>query len=251
MDIEQIKKKLSQLQSTTSTKENFWKPQPGKTQVRIVPYKFNKDNPFVELYFHYNLGNNRTYLSPVSFGRPDPVNEFSEKLKSSGNREEWIQGRRIEPKMRTFAPVVVRGQEKDGVKFWGFGKTVYQELLGFIADPDYGDISDPISGRDIVVERQTPAEAGNQYGKTTIRVKPNQTTITDDSKMLEKIFDSQVDLTELYKEPTYDELKEALENYLNPSDDEDDESQSTSNNESKGNSSTKNIEDAFDKLFND
>ena len=251
MDIEQIKKKLSQLQSTTSTKENFWKPIPGKTQVRMVPYKFNKDNPFVELYFHYNLGNNKTYLSPVSFGRPDPVNEFSEKLKSSGNREEWLQGKKIEPKMRTFAPVVVRGQEKDGVKFWGFGKTVYQELLGFIADPDYGDIADAINGRDIVVERQTPAEAGNQYGKTTIRVKPNQTPITEDSKLLEDIFNSQVDLTGIYNEPTYDELKEALENYLNPSDNEDDESQPTSNNESKGNSSTKNIEDAFDKLFND
>ena len=248
MDIEQIKKKLTQLQSTTSTKENFWKPNPGKTQVRIVPYKFNKDNPFVELYFHYNLGTNKTYLSPVSFGRPDPVNEFSEKLKSSGNREEWLQGRKIEPKMRTFAPVVARGQEKDGVKFWGFGKTVYQELLGFIADPDYGDISDPISGRDIVVDKMTPAEAGNQFGKTTIRVKPNQTPLTEDSEMLEKIFNSQVDLTELYKEPTYDELKEALENYLNPPDNEEEEQKDDSSN--KG-SSTSNIEDAFDKLFND
>ena len=67
----------------------------------------------------------------------------------------------------------------------------------------------------------------------------------------EDIFNSQVDLTGIYNEPTYDELKEALENYLNPSDGEDDESQPISNNESKGNSSTKNIEDAFDKLFND
>ena len=253
MDIEQIKKKLSQLQSTTSTKENFWKPIPGKTQVRMVPYKFNKDNPFVELYFHYNLGNNRTYLSPVSFGRPDPVNEFSEKLKSSGNREEWLQGKKIEPKMRTFAPVVVRGQERDGVKFWGFGKTVYQELLGFIADPDYGDIADAINGRDIVVERQTPAEAGNQYGKTTIRVKPNQTPITEDSKLLEDLFNSQVDLTEIYKEPTYDELKDALENYLNPSD-EAEESTPTNTTEKVAvkteTKSTADVSDAFDNLFN-
>ena len=251
MDINAIKKRLTQLTSQTNKTSNLWKPQPGKNQIRIVPYAHCKENPFIELYFHYNLGNNKTYLSPVSFGRPDPVNEFSEKLKSSGNREEWLPGRKIEPKMRTFAPVVARGQEKDGVKFWGFGKTVYQELLGFIADPDYGDIADAINGRDIVVERQTPAEAGNQYGKTTIRVKPNQTPITEDSKLLEDIFNSQVDLTGIYNEPTYDELKEALENYLNPSDNEDDESQPTSNNESKGNSSTKNIEDAFDKLFND
>ena len=59
--------------------------------------------------------------------------------------------------MRTFVPVVVRGEETEGVKWWGFGKTVYQELLSIIADPDYGDISDSMTGRDIVVERQTAA----------------------------------------------------------------------------------------------
>ena len=37
--------------------------------------------------------------------------------------------------MRTFAPVIVRGEESEGVKWWGFGKTVYQELLAIIADP--------------------------------------------------------------------------------------------------------------------
>ena len=52
MDISQIKSRLTQLQNQTSTKDNFWKPEPGKTQVRIVPYKFNKDNPFQELFFH-------------------------------------------------------------------------------------------------------------------------------------------------------------------------------------------------------
>ena len=180
MDINAIKSKLSQLQSTTSTKENFWKPEPGTQVVRIVPYKHNKDNPFIELFFHYNLGNNKTYLSPLSFGRPDPVAEFADKLKSTGNKDEWIQGKRLEPKMRTFAPVIVRGRESEGVKFWGFGKTVYQELLSVIADPDYGDITEAMAGRDIGIERQTPAEAGNQYGKTTVRVSPKQNAITDD-----------------------------------------------------------------------
>jgi hypothetical protein len=100
--------------------------------------------------------------------------------------------------MRTFAPVVVRGKESEGVKFWGFGKTVYQELLSVIADPDYGDITDATNGRDIGIDRQTPAEAGNQYGKTTVRVKPNQTTITDDATLLTSIMDNQSDLVELY-----------------------------------------------------
>ena len=261
MDISKIKDRLNQLQSTTSTKKNFWKPQPGKQVVRVVPYSHNKDNPFIELFFHYSLGDNKTYLSPVSFGRPDPVEEFSRKLKSTGNRDEWIQGKRLEPKMRTFAPVIVRGKESEGVKFWGFGKTVYQELLGVIADPDYGDITDPVNGRDIVVERQTPAEAGNQYGKTTIRVKPNQTPITENKETLTTIADSQTKLDELYTEPSYDELKEALQGFLNPGE-ETTETTTTSNGVAASTTpttnttkkteekSTANVEDAFDELFN-
>ena len=169
-------------------------------------------------------------------------------------KDEWIQGKRLEPKMRTFAPVIVRGKESEGVKFWGFGKSVYQELLGVIADPDYGDITDATNGRDIGIERQTPAEAGNQYGKTTVRVKPNQTPITEDAEQLKGIFENQSNLTELYNEPTYDELKEVLQNFLNPSE----ETEATDSNttttekvaEKTETAKTADVSDAFDELFN-
>jgi hypothetical protein len=258
MDLSAIKSKLNQLQSQTSTTENFWKPEPGNQVVRVVPYKHNKDNPFIELHFHYNLGN-KTYLSPLSFGRPDPVQEFADKLKSTGDKDEWIQGKRLEPKMRTFVPVIVRGRESEGVKFWGFGKTVYQELLSVIADPDYGDITDPVNGRDIGIERQTPAEAGNQYGKTTVRVKPNQTPITDDKTLLEAVFENQANVTELYTEPSYDDLKEALATYLSPETETDTTTTSngvaattapTTNTGTTTTAKTENVEDAFDQLFN-
>jgi len=250
MDLDAIKSRLNQLQNTQTNA--FWKPQPGKSQIRIVPYKFDKNNPFSELFFHYSLVPNKTVLSPQSYGRPDPVQQFADKLKSTGNKDEWIQGKRIEPKMRTFVPVVVRGEESEGVKFWGFGKTVYQELLGIIADPDYGDISDSTTGRDIVVERQTPAEAGNQYGKTTIRVKPNVTALSDDSNILTKLLEEQPELKELYQEPTFDELKSHLSNFLNPSDSNSDagETETKSEPEMVTTEASSNVEDDFDKLFN-
>jgi len=261
IDLNAIRAKLNNLQSQTTRTNNLWKPEPGKNQVRIVPYQYNKENPFIELYFHYDLGK-KNYLSPVTFGEADPVVEFSEKLKSSGNRDDWKLGKKMEPKMRCYLPVIVRGQESEGVKFWGFGKTVYQELLQFIADPDYGDITDITNGRDIGIERQTPAEAGNQYGKTTIRVKPNQSPLVDDSGQLESLLENQSNLTELYTEPSYDDLKEVLQNYLNPSDDASETTTTTSNGvaasttptSNAGTTSdtkkTENVEDAFDQLFN-
>ena len=246
MDIDAIKSRLNQLQNTTTN--SFWKPQPGKTQIRIVPYIHNKSNPFSELYFHYSLVKNKTVLSPLSFGRPDPVQEFADKLKASGNKDEWIQGKRIEPKMRTFAPVIVRGEESEGVKWWGFGKTVYQELLAIIADPDYGDISDVMTGRDIVVERQTAAEAGNQYGKTTIRVKPNQTALVEDATLSQNLISNQPNIVELYNEPSFDELKGHLQNFLNPS--ATTEETTEKEKEMVSTQGSSNVEDDFDKLFN-
>jgi hypothetical protein len=253
MDLNAIKSRLNQLQTTNTRTSNLWKPQPGQQLVRIVPYKFNADNPFIELYFHYDLGG-KNYLSPISFGRPDPIEEFAQKLKSTGSKEDYRLGRKIEAKMRTFAPVVVRGEEKEGVRFWGFGKTVYQELLSIIADPDYGDITDTTNGRDVAVEFKTAEETGKSFPATSIRVKPNQTPITEDASMLESITESQKNITDIYQESTYDDLTQALNDYL--SGNSDGESGNTKKEEPvakaapKSTYNAKETSDAFDDLFN-
>lgn len=216
MDISLALKRFNSLQNTSKKSDLLWKPTPGKHQIRLVPYLYNKDIPFIELYFHYNI-NNKTYLSPISFGRPDPIVEFAEKLKRTGDTEDWKAGKKMEPKLRTFVPVVIRGKENEGVKFWGFGKTVYQDILGYIADPDYGDITDPLNGRDIVVEIQSAEESGTNYQATTIRVKPAVSKLHADDATLTNLLEKQKDITELYQELSYNELKGILENWLNPS----------------------------------
>tara|TARA_B100001057_G_scaffold218398_1_gene218520 strand:+ start:303 stop:1064 length:762 start_codon:yes stop_codon:yes gene_type:complete len=252
MDLNAIRKRLGQLQTTNNRTSSLWKPQPGKTQIRIVPYEFNKDNPFIELFFHYNL-NNRSYLSPISFGRPDPIEEFAQKLKGSGNKEDYQLSKKLEAKMRTFAPVIVRGEESQGVKFWGFGKTVYQELLSIIADPDYGDITDPVNGRDVVVEFISAEESGASFPKTNIRVKPNQTPISDEPSVLENVKTSQKDITEIYQEQSYEDLTNVLNEWLNPSEeakDEEEVKQESVSTSDLGTSKVKDTSEAFDELFN-
>jgi hypothetical protein len=254
INLDAIKAKLNKLQTQTTRQNNLWKPEPGKQQIRIVPYQYNKENPFQELYFHYDLGK-KNFLSPITHGNPDPVVEFAEKLKSSGNSDEWKLGKKLEPKMRCYVPIIVRGKESEGVKFWGFGKTVYTELLGFIADPDYGDLTDPMNGRDIVIEF-TPAENG-AFPKTVLRIKPNTTPLTADRNIAEKIAQQQPNLSEIFKEPTYNELKEALEQWLNPSEDDADTSVSTSSHDedeapfSPNVSKVDDVSAAFDELFNE
>jgi hypothetical protein len=254
LNLDAIKAKLNQLNKSDEKKNNLWKPENGKTRIRIVPYVHRKDNPFLELYFHYDIAK-KSMLSPISFGNADPIVEFAEKLKKTGDKDEWIMGRKIEPKMRTYVPVIVRGKESEGVKFWGFGKQIYTELLSIVSDPDYGDITDLMNGRDIDVEF-TPAEGGG-YPKTTIRVKPNTQPATDDKSIAEKIM-NQPEITDIFPEPSYDELQKALEDWMNPENaDADVETSNSTSTDASEPATTKapankveNVADAFNDLFN-
>jgi hypothetical protein len=256
LNLDAIKAKLNQLNKQDDKKQNLWKPETGKTRIRIVPYVHRKDNPFLELYFHYDISK-RSMLSPITFGNADPIVEFSDKLKKTGDKDEWIMGRKIEPKMRTYVPVIVRGKEAEGVKFWGFGKQIYTELLSIISDPDYGDITDLMNGRDIDVEF-TPAE-GASFPKTAIRVKPNTQPATEDKSIAEKIM-NQPQITDIFPEPTYEELEQALTDWMNPENADSDVTTNTDSEEpaaAPAKASTKpaatkvdDVSSAFNDLFN-
>ena len=253
IDLNAIRNRLDSLQTKTTKTDNLWKPKPGKQQVRIVPYVHNPSNPFIELFFPYNFGG-KNILSPQTHGEADPLVEFADQLKSTGDRNDWNLSKQLTPKMRTYVPVIVRGKEAEGVKFWGFGKTIYSELLSIIADPDYGDITDLMNGRDIDVEF-TPSEGPGQYPKTAIRVKPNTSAATEDKAIAKSIMD-QPKITELFPEPTYEELEKALQEWMNPEGADSDVSQTKEAVKETATSTetvTKktDVAEAFNDLFND
>jgi len=215
LNIDALRSKLNQFTRQTDRTDAVWKPTEGKSIIRIVPWKDNRENPFIELYFHY-LGN-KTYLSPISYGNRDPIAEFADALAAGGTKDDWAQSRPFRPKLRTLVPIVVRGEEGKGVRFMSFGKTVYTELLSIIADPDYGDITDVTNGRDIVVEYIPQEKSDTSFAKTMVRPKPNPTPLAPDAAAVERFLNEQPDVRALFKEPTYEELKVALERYLDPS----------------------------------
>lgn len=215
LNIAALKAKLNQFTKQGNTSDALWKPTEGKHVIRIVPWKENRENPFIELYFHY-LGN-KTHLSPTSNGNRDPIMEFAEALAAGGTKDDWAQSRPFRPKLRTFVPIIVRGEESKGVRFMSFGKTVYTELLSIISDPDYGDITDVKNGRDIVVEYIPQEKSDTSFAKTMVRPKPNQTPLSTDADTVQKFLTEQPDIRSIFKEPSYEELKVALERYLDPS----------------------------------
>ena len=227
MDLNEIKNRLAKLNNkgggsngTSSFKDNFWRPPVGeKSQIRIVPYKHNKDYPFSELYFYFGIGKPRM-IALTNFDESDPIMEFAVELRKSGSDENKELAKKLFPKMRVFAPVIVRGEEDKGVRFYEFGKMVYQELLGVMADEDYGDITDIQKGRDITVEVISAAETGKMFNTTTVRVKPNQTPVIDDDSKVEDLLDNQKEVVSLFKKHTFDEMKDTLQGWLKPAEED-------------------------------
>jgi hypothetical protein len=226
MDLSVIKQKLSASQNKGQKREKvdyskiFFKPKPGKYQVRILPSKFDKSNPFREVYFHYGFSKG-PILALTNWGEKDPIVEFAKNLRKSSDKEDWQLAKKIEPKLRYFVPVLVRGEEEQGARLWEFGKLIYEQLLGIAADEDYGDYTDITDGRDFTIEAVEDIVAGRKGIKCNIRVKPKTTPISDDATIVGTVLNEQPDIFAINKQYTFDELKDLLDKWLNPDSEED------------------------------
>jgi hypothetical protein len=224
MDINAIKQRLNTLQSTNNTgkKEKidytkvYWKPkEEGKYQIRIVPSKLDPQNPFKEVFVHYVISKFPIFAL-TNWGEKDPVVEFVSQLRKTNDKENWQLAKKIEPKMRVYAPVIVRGEEEKGVRLWEFGKEIYMQLLGIAEDEDYGDYTDINEGRDFTVDVVKGDIGGRQGLKSSIRIKPKTTALSADASQIGKFLTDQPDILELQRKRTYDDLKEVLQNWLSP-----------------------------------
>ena len=149
-------------------RDTFWRPQDGEQTIRIVPTA--DGDPFKDFWFHYNVGNNPGFLSPKkNFGEDDPLNDFVRKLFNEGTEESIKMAKSLMARQRFFSPVLVRGEEDKGVRIWGYGKQVYEQLLNLVLNPEYGDITDTDTGTDLVLHYGKPPGASFPQTKLTPR----------------------------------------------------------------------------------
>lgn len=216
MDLSAIKAKLEALNqenqnSGVDNSKNFWKPDFGKTVIRIVPSAFDKDNPFTELRFHSNKDMVKYPILALSnMGKQDPVEDFILKLRETHDKENWSLSGKLEPKTRYFVPVIVRGEEDKGVRLWNIGITIYKALLQLAADEEIGDFTDVTDGVDITVTKVK----GDPYPETTIMPKRNNSPLSDNPKEVENWLKNQPKPVDCFRHYEYDYIKKLLESFL-------------------------------------
>ena len=131
-------------------------------------------------------------------------------------------------KQRFFSPVLVRGEENEGVKVWGFSKTVYENLLQLVLNPDYGDITDPHDGTDLVI---TYGKApGAMYPNTIITARRKSSKLCDDKEMTKEVLETEIEWDALFERKTPDQVSQMLDEYLLGEDGADSSDESTADN---------------------
>ena len=225
IDLTAIRKKLGQLSGQNSKKNVMWRPEEGsETTVRLIAYPDNEGQPFKELMFYYNIGNNAGLLAPYQFGKADPIQELITKLRDEGSKESYELAKKLYPKMRCYAPVVVRGEEEKGVRLWAFGKSVYQTLLNYMLDEDYGDVTDPHEGRDV---RITCTKApGKMWATTDVRPRGKDSPLSEDSSKAKNWIDNIPDTNDMFELKSYEELERIINEWLS-GDEEDSATETT------------------------
>lgn len=211
IDLKKMRAKLNEL-NRPSGGGKWWKPSDGKQDIRIVPTE--DGDPFKSFFFHYNVGPNGFLCPKRNFGDECPVCDFASKLFKEGDEESVAMAKDLFVRQRFFSPVLVRGEEDQGVRVWGYSKTVYETLLNLVLNPEYGDITDVDEGLDITVEYGKAA--GARYPSTSLTPKRKSSPLCKDLNKTEckELLDTVPDFDSLNERKSTEDVQGILDEHL-------------------------------------
>jgi len=267
MNLQEIRNRLNKLANQTTKRKDLWKPKDVHT-IRCLPYPHG-DEPFLELGFHYELGKTRALLCPNhNYGDDCAVCEAAAKLRSwtdeSGvdkpekqRHDDFEIFKKIQVKERYYIPMVERGHEGEGPKFWAFGKSIYEKLLKMCIDEEMNEDRDDDGGTlvltsvdnayDITVDFAQP---NNKDGKgnaktfpiTDIKEKKRASKLGLSEKETEELLGKIPNIESVYDKVSSKEVEKIFSDFMNEGAPEVDGSKEDAGVEYKSNSAEKPVE---------
>lgn len=277
VDVSRIKASLNKLSNPGGggggdRPNNLVKLPVGDHTLRIVPYKYDMENPFLELHFHYGIGG-KSFLCPKEMdGEYCPICEYGWELynefKETGLESLKNEFKSVMPKMRVYVPVIVKESEDKNIvfdyesnntaKFWGVSKQAYEQLLNevIIADKEGIDITSPSAGLDISVKMEPFQMRKDRFVVKSINAARRESPLVEDSDQIESIIDSCININDIFKPSNTSELKEALSRHAHPTAEVDTNSDTSVGTQKDYGSSTNegkssDVDDRINKAFDD
>jgi len=213
-----MKAKLQELENggKSNSDKVWWKPQEGDQDIRLVPTE--DGDPFKVYHFHYNLGEGARggVLCPKrQFGENCPICDFASKLWQEGTDDSKKMAKSLFVRQRFFTPVIVRGEDEATARIWGYGKTIYETLLGLVLNPDYGDITHVDSGVDFTLTYTLPKTKG-AFPQTNLVPKRKSSALAKNKDAIKEILKSVPEIDTLFQRKSPADVKSILEAFLDP-----------------------------------
>lgn len=182
--------------------------QEGKKRVRFLPV--GEEDFAVEAKTFY-LGNDiKGVISPATFGLPCGINETYEKFRKGDESEQELAAT-FKPGKKFYSPALAykdeKGKEIDdrGAQLANLTNGMYNELIDWMLDDDYGDFTDAKTGYDVKVKREGKTKTDTEYSL----MKMNSSKL---DKKYNKIYNPEEMLKAIL--PTYEETQQKMAQFL-------------------------------------
>lgn len=208
-------------------------PKEGTLRMRIKSPGDDKELG-MEIVTFYLGADKGSIISPATFDEPCPFMEkYLELKESSNNEDKELAKERFIPRRKYVVGGIIYSDEKgksvdyDGQdKVVQIPRSVYQDIIDlYLDDDEAGDMTDPVEGYDIKIIR-----TGKGKNDTTYSARQCQ------KSKLDKQYRGNIDLENIVRSQikSYDELESILNDYLNASvEDVDDTEKPSKNGKSK------------------
>ena len=247
INLDKMREKLATVQGNSRAKSGFWRPEDGEQTIRIVPTE--DGDPFKEVYFHYNVTKGGVVCPKRNYGDNCAICNYASHLwrEGSDKNDDTLkrEAKNMFARQRFFSPVVVRGEESEGPRWWGYGKMAYESLLSLVLNPDYGDITDPEEGTDIVLSYGKPA--GASFPQTKLQPRRRTSPMMESSESISEVMNSIQDVEGLFERKTSDEVQQILDQFMSQNVDAEASSTETTQYNNTGANS---VDQAFKELMN-
>ena len=185
-----------------------WKPENGPQDIRIVCPE--DGDPFKEFHVHYRIGDEAPFLCPKkNFGESCSVCEFAWGLYEEGDTK---SAKELLPSARYVSPIVVRGDEST-VKLWNYSRTIYSDLIGYVNNPEYDDITHKTNGIDLTLTYDAEA-AKNRQLATKIMPKRHNSPLAETEEQADSILATIPDANKKYLKKSTLEVGKILDAFL-------------------------------------
>lgn len=155
----------------------FWKPKVGENVIRILPSNREDGNFAYHSQLHHEFkveGQARAFPCLSVFNKPCPVCKTISYFDTDNDPDIKELIGKMTPRHAYLMNILDRSnKESSAVLIFSAAKTVMREIMQYMNDEEYGDITDPDEGRDVKLKR-TGEGIATRY---STRVSPKVTSI--------------------------------------------------------------------------